>query len=54
VVIDFAEFVVPHGEALALGGGFSANVVKILGWANDPAVLHANVVTVLIAEGCTT
>ena len=51
LVIDFAEFVVPQGEALALGGGFSANVVKILGWANDPAVLHANVVSVLIAEG---
>jgi hypothetical protein len=51
VVIDFAEFVVPQGDALALGGGFSANVVKILGWANDPAVLHANVVSVLIAEG---
>jgi ATPase family protein associated with various cellular activities (AAA) len=51
VVIDFAEFVVPQGDPLALGGSFSANVVKILGWANDPAVLHANIVSVLIAEG---
>ncbi|HEY7683359.1 MAG TPA: AAA family ATPase [Gemmatimonadales bacterium] len=51
VVIDFAEFVVPRGDAVALGGAFSANVVKVLGWANDPAILHANVVTVLLSEG---
>ena len=51
VIIDFAEFVVPRGDAVQLGGAFSANVVKVLGWANDAAILHANIVTVLIAEG---
>jgi SpoVK/Ycf46/Vps4 family AAA+-type ATPase len=51
VVIDFAEFVVPRGDPVALGGAFSANVVKVLGWANDPAILHANIVTVLLTEG---
>jgi hypothetical protein len=51
VVIDFAEFVVPRADAAQLGGPFAANVVKVLGWANDPAVLHANIVTVLITEG---
>ncbi|MCY2931861.1 MAG: AAA family ATPase [Planctomycetota bacterium] len=51
VVIEFAEFVVPRGDALQLGGPFSANVVKILGWANDPAILQANVATVLMTEG---
>ena len=51
VVLDFAEFVVPRGEALSLGGAFSANVVKVLGWANDPAILHANIITVLLTEG---
>lgn len=50
VVIDFAEFVVPRGDPVSLGGPFSANVVKVLGWANDPAILHANIVTVLLAE----
>ena len=50
VVIDFAEFVVPRGDPATLGGAFSANVVKVLGWANDPAILHANIVTVLLAE----
>ncbi len=51
VMVDFAEFVVPRGEAVSLGGAFSANVVKVLGWANDPSILHANIVTVLITEG---
>lgn len=51
VLIDFAEFVVPNGNALQLGGEFSANIVKILGWANDPAILQSNIATVLITEG---
>ncbi|MBP1597503.1 MAG: ATPase central domain protein [Acidobacteria bacterium] len=51
VVIDFAEFVVPRGDAIQLGGAFSSNVVKVLGWANDPAILQSNIVTVLLAEG---
>ena len=51
VVIEFAEFVVPRGDALQLGGGFAANTVKVLGWANDPAITQANIVTVLVSEG---
>jgi AAA+ superfamily predicted ATPase len=51
VVIEFAEFVVPRGDALQLGGGFAANIVKVLGWANDPAITQANIVTVLLSEG---
>ncbi len=51
VIIDFAEFVVPQGNSLQLGGEFSTNVVKTLGWANDPAILRSNIVTVLITEG---
>jgi hypothetical protein len=51
VVIDFAEFVVPRGEAIQMGGEFAANVVKILGWANDPAIQQSNIATVLLTEG---
>ena len=51
VVVEFAEFVVPRGDALQLGGGFAANTVKVLGWANDPAITQANIVTVLVSEG---
>jgi AAA+ superfamily predicted ATPase len=51
VIVEFAEFVVPRGDPLHLGGAFSSNVVKVLGWANDPAILRSDIVTVLIAEG---
>ena len=51
VIVEFAEFVVPRGDALQLGGGFAANTVKVLGWANDPAITQANIVTVLVSEG---
>lgn len=51
VIIEFAEFVIPRGDPLQLGGAFSSNVVKVLGWANDPAILRSDVVTVLMAEG---
>jgi AAA+ superfamily predicted ATPase len=51
VIVEFAEFVVPRGDAAHLGGPFAANTVKVLGWANDPAIVQANIVTVLISEG---
>jgi hypothetical protein len=51
IIIDFAEFVVPRGDPVQLSGPFSANIVKILGWANDPAILHSNIITVLLTEG---
>jgi AAA+ superfamily predicted ATPase len=51
VIVEFAEFVVPRGDALQLGGPFAANTVKVLGWANDPAITQANIVTVLLSEG---
>ena len=51
VIIEFAEFVVPRGDAVQLGGPFAANTVKVLGWANDPAIAHSNIVTVLVTEG---
>ena len=50
VIIDFAEFVVPAGNALQLGGDFATNIVKTLAWANDPAIQQSNIATVLITE----
>jgi AAA+ superfamily predicted ATPase len=50
VIIEFSEFVVPRGDPLHLGGAFSTNVIKALGWANDPAILRSDIATVLIAE----
>jgi AAA+ superfamily predicted ATPase len=51
VIIEFAEFVVPRGDAVHLGGPFAANTVKVLGWANDPSIVQSNIVTVLVSEG---
>lgn len=51
IIVDFAEFVVPSAQAIQLTGEFGSNIVKIMGWANDPAILQANIVTVLISEG---
>src|SRR5918996_1450448 len=51
VIVEFAEFVVPRGDAAHLGGPFAANTVKVLGWANDPAIVQSNIVSVLISEG---
>lgn len=50
VIIDFAQFVVPAGNALQLGGDFASNIVKILTWANDPAILQSNIITILLTE----
>jgi AAA+ superfamily predicted ATPase len=50
LIVDFAEFVVPQGDPIQLGGAFSANIVKVLGWANDPSILQTNIVTVLLVE----
>jgi AAA+ superfamily predicted ATPase len=51
LILDFAEFIAPRGDALSLSGPFSANIIKILGWANDPAIRQSNVITVLLVEG---
>lgn len=50
IIIDFAQFVVPAGNALQLGGDFASNIVKTLTWANDPAILQSNIITVFLTE----
>lgn len=50
VVIDFAEYVIPRGDALQLGSQFAANIIKALSWANDPALLEAQIATVFVTE----
>jgi hypothetical protein len=51
IILDFAEFIAPRGDPLHLSGPFSANIIKILGWANDPTIRQSNIVTVLLVEG---
>jgi SpoVK/Ycf46/Vps4 family AAA+-type ATPase len=41
---------VPKGDPLNLAGDLASYVVKILSWANDPAIMSSNIVTFLITE----
>lgn len=50
VVIDYAQYVAPRGDLMQLIGDTSEVIIKILDWANDPAILGANIVTCLVAE----
>jgi AAA+ superfamily predicted ATPase len=50
VIIDFAQFIVPTGDPIQLTGDISSFIVKILTWANDPAILNNNIVTILTTE----
>ncbi|MBC8041957.1 MAG: ATP-binding protein [Rhizobacter sp.] len=50
VIIDFAAFIVPKGDPVQLSGDIASHIVKILGWANDPAILQSNIATFLITE----
>src|SRR5207302_5768315 len=45
------EFVVPRGDAIQLSADFTTSIVKVLSWANDPAILQSNIATVLLTEG---
>jgi AAA+ superfamily predicted ATPase len=50
VILDFAQFVVPRGDPVQLSGDISSNIVKILSWGSEPAILSSNIVSILIAE----
>lgn len=50
VIIDFAQFLVPAGEASSVGERSAEALIRILGWASDPGVLGAHTATVLVAE----
>jgi len=50
VVIDYADFIAPRGEALHLSGDIGANLIKLLDWAKDPAIMSAHIINVLMAE----
>lgn len=50
VVIDYANFIVPRGESLYMSGDLGASLIKIIDWAENPAVNGSNIATVLLAE----
>jgi AAA+ superfamily predicted ATPase len=50
VIIDYAHFVLPHGDPLYISGDLSQILVQVLDWGSDPAITGAYVATVLITE----
>jgi SpoVK/Ycf46/Vps4 family AAA+-type ATPase len=50
VLVDYAHFVAPRGEALHLSGERSQVLIQLLDWASDPALAEAFVATVLVTE----
>lgn len=50
VVLDYAQFVLPPGDPIALAGDVASHLVKVLSWANDPGIHRHNVVTLLSSE----
>lgn len=53
VVIDYANFIVPRSESIYMSGDLGANLIKIVDWAENPAITGANIATVLLAENLT-
>ncbi len=50
VILDYAGFILPRAEPVYLAAGTAANLIKILGWAEDPGIAGANVISVLLTE----
>ena len=50
VVLEYAQFIAPQADALQLSGERSQVLIQLLEWASDPAILSANVASVLITD----
>ena len=53
IVIEHAQFVAPQGEAIQLASDLGESLIRLLDWAADPAILGAQIATVLISENLT-
>ena len=48
IVLDYANFILPKGESLHYSGELGSSLIKILDWAENPAINSANITTMLI------
>ena len=53
VLVGYAHFVAPRGDAMQMAGDRSQVLIQLLEWASDPAILGAFVATVLITDNLT-
>jgi AAA+ superfamily predicted ATPase len=50
VVLDYAQYLVPAGDLAGLGRGASTNLVRLLGWAQNPYIKRVNMAFCLLAD----
>ncbi len=50
ILIDYVQFIAPRGDSLQVSGTYGKSVIRLLDWANDPAVAEANALTILLTE----
>jgi len=50
VILDYAQYLAPAGDLGTLARGSSTNLVRLLGWAQNPYLKRINVAFCLIAE----
>jgi AAA+ superfamily predicted ATPase len=53
VLLDYAQYLVPSGDPASLARGPGTNLVRLLGWAQNPYIKHGNVAFCLIADKLT-
>jgi AAA+ superfamily predicted ATPase len=50
VLLDYAQYLVPAGDLNALTRGQGTNLVRLLGWAQNPYIKRVNMAFCLVAE----
>ncbi|MFB3905734.1 MAG: ATP-binding protein [Acidobacteriota bacterium] len=50
IIIRYAEIIAPGVEAAWLSGEVGSNLIKLLNWANDPAIRQADITICLLCE----
>jgi SpoVK/Ycf46/Vps4 family AAA+-type ATPase len=53
IILDYAQYLVPAGDPATLGRGPSTNLVRLLGWAQNPYIKRFNIAFCLIADKLT-
>jgi len=50
IIVRYAEVIAPGVEAAWLSGEVGSNLIKLLNWANDPAIRQADITICLLCE----
>jgi AAA+ superfamily predicted ATPase len=53
IVLDYAQYLVPSGDLGALARGQGTNLVRLLGWAQNPYIKRVNMAFCLVADRLT-